>query len=362
MIARVRPVLLSAFAAALMWASSAKADEPFYKNKRLTILVNYAAGGPSDIEGRLLARHVQKYLEGTPTIIVQNIDGAGGMVGNNYLAEIGPKDGTMMGYFTGAAWNAASEPEKFHVDFKTYEFVAYQPGTSIYFARTDIPGLKQPTDIVKAQGLISGGLSANNAKDLLLRLGLDILGANYKYVTGYQSNNTARLAFQRGEINYFSESPPGYRSVVEPQLVDKGEAMGLYYDLTVDDAGNFTVPKQVADMTLPPFHEFYKRVHDGAMPSGKLWDTYRAILTVNASLQRLLVMAPRAPQAAIDTVRAALLKLNDDKDYADEAVKQIGYVPEYVAGPDTNRHVREALNTTPEMRSFMQDYIKKAGK
>jgi tripartite-type tricarboxylate transporter receptor subunit TctC len=359
----MRSVFFAAIAALVsaVASTSASADEPFYKNKRLTILVNYAAGGPSDIEGRLLARHLQKYLEGTPTIIVQNIDGAGGMVGNNYLAEIGPKDGTMMGYFTGAAWNAASEPEKFHVDFKSYEFVAYQPGTSIYFARTDIPGFKSPTDIVKAHGLISGGLSANNAKDLLLRLGLDILGARYKYVTGYQSNNTARLAFQRGEINYFSESPPGYRSVVEPQLVQKGEAMGLYYDPGTDGE-NFRVPKQVADMTIPPFHELYKKINNGRMPSGQLWDTYLSILTVNASLQRLLVMAPKAPRPAIDTMRAALLKLNDDQAYADEAMKQIGYVPEYVAGPDTNRHVRQALNTTPEMRAFIADYVKKAGK
>jgi hypothetical protein len=122
------------------------------------------------------------------------------------------------------------------------------------------------------------------------------------------------------------------------------------------------VPKQVADLTILPFHELYKKLNNGAMPSGQMWDAYLSILTVNASLQRLLVMAPKAPQAAIDTLRAALLKLNDDQAYAEEALKQVGYVPEYVAGPETNREIRNALNTKPETRAFMADYIKKAGK
>ena len=48
--------------------------------------------------------HIAKHIEGEPNIIVQNMDGAGGFVGAAYLGEIAPKDGTMMGYLTGAAW------------------------------------------------------------------------------------------------------------------------------------------------------------------------------------------------------------------------------------------------------------------
>ena len=106
---RVRSALVALCLITLgVWSTAAWATDPFYKGKRLTLLINYAAGGPSDIEGRLLVRHIGKYLDGNPTIIVQNMDGAGGMIGNNYLGEIAPKDGTMVGYFTGSAWNAAA--------------------------------------------------------------------------------------------------------------------------------------------------------------------------------------------------------------------------------------------------------------
>ena len=156
------------------------------------------------------------------------MDGAGGLIGTNYLGEIAPKDGTMLGYFTGTAWRYANEPERFRVDFNTYEFVAYQPGTTIFFscAPTCRPD-QAATDIVKAQGLVAGGLGADKAKDLLIRLTLDMLGVPYRYVTGYRSSSAARLALQRGEINFYSESPPGYRAAVEPTLVKKAQAIGL---------------------------------------------------------------------------------------------------------------------------------------
>ena len=91
------------------------------------------------------------------------MDGAGGMIGAGYLGEVAPKDGTTLGYFTGSAWRYANNPERFRVDFRSYEFVAYQPGTSIAYMRTDVPpGIKDATDIIKAQG--RGGGRARRGK------------------------------------------------------------------------------------------------------------------------------------------------------------------------------------------------------
>ena len=241
-------------------SDAAAADEAIYKGKRLTVLVNFAAGGPTDIEGRLFAKHIAKHIDGAPTIIVQNMEGAGGLIGNNYLGEIAPKDGTVVGYFTGAAWLYATEPDKHRIDFRSYEFVAYQPGTTVYYMRTDVaPGIKAATDIVKAQGLVAGGLSADSSKDLLMRLTLDMLGVPFKYVTGYRSNQNARLALQQGEINFFAESPPGYRSVVEPSLVKSGQVIPLYYDPGWNGE-SISVPKQIEGLAILPFQELYRKI------------------------------------------------------------------------------------------------------
>ena len=200
------PAVMFALCAALLSGSPAAADEPFYKGKRLSLIINFAAGGPTDIEGRLLAKHLAKHIDGHPSVLVQNMDGAGGMIGAGYLGEVAPKDGTTLGYFTGSAWRYANNPERFRVDFRSYEFVAYQPGTSIAYMRTDVPpGIKEATDIIKARGVVAGGLGAENSKDLLLRLGLDMLGVPYKYVTSYRGSSAARLALQQNEINFYAD-------------------------------------------------------------------------------------------------------------------------------------------------------------
>ena len=75
---------------------------------------------------------------------------------------------------------------------------------------------------MKAKDLVAGGLSVDSSKDLLIRLQLDMLGLPHRYVTGYRSNTAARLALQRNEVNFFSETTPAYFSVVEPSMVKTG--------------------------------------------------------------------------------------------------------------------------------------------
>src|SRR5215467_5442718 len=268
-------------------ASDARAEEPYFKGKRLTLLIGSAPGGPTDIEGRLFAKYLARHIEGEPALVVQNKAGAGGLVGPAYLGEVAPRDGSMLGYFSGTAWTYVNEPERWRVDFKSFEFVAYQSGTTIHFMRTDVPpGMRVPADIVKAQGLIAGGLTVDNPKDLRLRLALDMLGVSYRYVTGYGSGSPARLALQRGEIQMFSESPPSYRAVVAPSLVKSGEVMPVWYDWG-DASGDNADPKQVEGLAIPPFARLYRMV-TGKVPEGTHWEAFRVIYEVSSTLQRVV--------------------------------------------------------------------------
>lgn len=355
------PAIVFGLCCSLASAPQGKADEPFYRGKRLSLIINFAAGGPTDIEGRLLAKHLGKHIEGHPAIIVQNMDGAGGMIGAGFLGEVAARDGSVLGYFTGSAWRYANNPERFRVDFRSYDFVAYQPGTSVAYMRTDVPpGIKEPADIVKAKGVVAGGLGAENSKDLLLRLALDMLGVPYKYVTSYRGSQAARLALQQNEINVYAESPPSYRAVVAPSLVKEGLAIGLWYD--ANPGAELGHPsRQVEGLPLVSFPDLYRKIK-GDMPSGQLWDAYRTILTVNGAMQRQIVLPPGTPPPALGALRAAVLELNEDKEHAEEAARTIGFVPEWVAGPDTNAEVRSAITISPDMRAFIAEYVRRAVK
>jgi tripartite-type tricarboxylate transporter receptor subunit TctC len=345
-------------AAVVLAASDAGAD-PFYKGKRLTLLIGSAAGGPTDIEGRLFAKYLARHIEGQPGVIVQNKYGAGGVVGPTYLGEVAPRDGTMLGYFSGTAWNYVNDPERWRVDLKSFAFIAYQGGTTIHFVRTDVPpGLRVPADVVKAQGLVAGGLTVDNPKDVRLRLGLDMLGVPYRYVTGYGSGSPARLALQRGEIHIFSESPPSYRAVIAPSLVKAGEVMPVWYDAS--DASEPT-PRSIQGLTIPSFPQLHRTV-TGKAPSGPRWQAFRTIHEINSTLQRLVALPPDPPQAAIEALRAAVERLSHDKEFAAESVKTIEFAPDYETGPDISMRVRAMLNASPEVRAFVADYIKSAQK
>ena len=341
-----------------MLANGAAANEPFYKGKRLSVLINYGAGGPADIEGRLFARHIGKYIDGNPNVIVQNIDGAGGLIGTTYLGEVAPKDGTMMGHLTGVGWRWAFDSERFRVDFGTYEFLGYQTSTTVAFMRTDVPpGIKAATDIIKVQSLISGGLGPDNAKDLAIRLSLDLLGIPHRHVTSYRSSAHARLALQQGEINFYSESPPSYRAVVHPGIVKEGLAIPVWHEAE----RGAVAAKPVADLPIAPFDEVFKALK-GRAPEGPLWDAFRTVRTVSGTMIRILALPPGAPKPAVDALRAAVVRMNSDPVYAADAMKTIGFVPEYATGPNTNHEVRTALTVTPQMRAFLTDYVKKANR
>jgi tripartite-type tricarboxylate transporter receptor subunit TctC len=353
---RTAAVALGAAILASM-ALPAAADDPFYKGKRLTFIINFAAGGPADIEGRLFARHLAKHIDGQPVVIVQNKDGAGGLIGTNYLGELGSRDGTMAGYLTAAAWTYVIDPGSYRVDFSSYEFVAYQPVNVVYYMRVDTPpGMKDGAGIMQAKELVAGGLAADSSKDMLIRLTLDMLGVPFKYVTGFRSSAPARLALQRGEIGFFSESSPSYFGVVEPSLVKTGQVIPVWYD-PIYDGRTFAPFKQLDDQSVPGFPEFYRRAK-GAMPAGRLWDVYRANLAVDSAMLRTVVLPPGVPPAAVDALRKAVERLNGDKEFADEALKSIQFVPHYVTGADLNAQVRRTLVVGPEIRTFVADYIK----
>src|SRR5689334_19124175 len=141
MISTLREAFRIALIAAVALASSqVAAQQPFYKGKRLAVMVNFAPGGSTDIEGRLFARHVARHLDGQPQVVVQNMDGAGGFNGAAYVGEIAPRDGTMLGFMGGTAWQYATEPERFRSVCGTTSSSRFSPARpSIMSARTSRP-------------------------------------------------------------------------------------------------------------------------------------------------------------------------------------------------------------------------------
>jgi tripartite-type tricarboxylate transporter receptor subunit TctC len=91
-----------------------------------------------------------------------------------------------------------------------------------------------------------------------------------------------------------------------------------------------------------------------------LWDVYRTILAANGAMQRLIVMGPGVPKEAKEALTKAIQALEKDADYAADAEKTLGYVPDFVTGDQVNDRVRKQLALPTGTREFLADYVKKA--
>src|SRR3990167_4036002 len=77
------------------------AQESFYKGKTIRIIVGFPAGGGYDTYARLIARHMGKYIPANPTIIVENMTGAGSLISANHVYKVAKPDGLSIGHFIG---------------------------------------------------------------------------------------------------------------------------------------------------------------------------------------------------------------------------------------------------------------------
>src|SRR5262245_31038741 len=100
MLARWATVVLIAAASAVALPAHADEVADFYKGKQVSIVVGYGPGGGYDIYARVLARHLGRFIPGNPSVIVQNMPGAGSLRAVNYLYRVAPKDGTVIAMFS----------------------------------------------------------------------------------------------------------------------------------------------------------------------------------------------------------------------------------------------------------------------
>jgi tripartite-type tricarboxylate transporter receptor subunit TctC len=346
-------VLFTVAVSALCASSTYAAETPFYRGKTLTVLINFAAGGPTDIEGRLVARFLGKHLPGQPPIVVQNMPGAGGVTGTNYLGEIAKPDGLTLGYFTGQFFNLLTADPNLRVDMAKFAYIASIEGVAVAYMRKDVaPGIQDPRDIIKAKGFRAGGLSLNSAKDVRFRMQLDILGIPHQYVTGYNSNSDARLAVERNEIQFFTEGTPGYRSQVQPRMVKEGIVVPVYADELVTADGDFKPSAEVPD--IPSFSQLHQKLF-GKLGSGPQWE---ALKTINMThvMQRIAKVSPNTPPEAVAALRQGFSQMLKDQEFVEEFKRVTRSDPRFQVGGEADKLIKRLVAASPEVKSTIRKF------
>lgn len=197
-------------ALAFLAGTGASADEAagFYKGKQLSLIVGYGPGGGYDVYGRLVARHIGRHIPGQPSIIVQNMPGAGSLVATNYLYRIAPKDGSVFGIFArnmplvglmGTKQNVQFDPTRFtwlgsssSLDNDAYVLLVRRTA-----ALSSVEALQRSRDTP----LVIGSTAEGASSDAMPTVMRDLMGFNVKAISGYTDSGQLFLAIDRGEID-----------------------------------------------------------------------------------------------------------------------------------------------------------------
>lgn len=181
-------------------ANAQTSDDEFFKGKVIRIIVPTPTGGLFDGYSRLLAQHMPRKLAGSPTIILQNMAGAAGLVAANYMANVAPRDGSVIAAAYSATMTApllTPDAAKFNVKSLAWigsiskdPFVAYVWNT----ARA------KSLDELRNHEILVGGTAVGSAPVDYAILGRELFGLKLNIVTGYAGTAEVNLAMQRGEI------------------------------------------------------------------------------------------------------------------------------------------------------------------
>ncbi len=195
-----RVVALAVICASILFPAGASAQDDFFANKTLKIVVGYPPGSTFDLYARALSRHMGRHLAGHPTVIVQNMPGAGGLNAVKFVAGAAVKDGLTLALSNPQSTTAPLlDPKSANFDPRKFNWLGSlsDDTTVCAFWAKDI---RTADDLAKREIVIGAtGITGGSAIDG--RLLNELFGLRFKIVTGYPGMIEVRLAAERGEVD-----------------------------------------------------------------------------------------------------------------------------------------------------------------
>jgi tripartite-type tricarboxylate transporter receptor subunit TctC len=208
----VRAGVALALTIGLSFGAQAQSAAEFYKNRQIQMVVGYEVGNDYDIGARLLAKYLSKQLPGNPTVVVQNMPQAGGIVAANYMYIRAPRDGSVIG---GISRNLPSQAmmgmTNIEADPRRFNWLGATsfPGR-VCAAATDAP-VKTGAEIFETE-LLTGGVGSGSSTSIVPTVLNRVIGTKFKMIEGYRGAQDILLAIERGEVQAVCMSLGQFRS------------------------------------------------------------------------------------------------------------------------------------------------------
>lgn len=346
--------LVAAGLVALAMATPENAFAQFYKGKTIHIIVNYPAGGPTDIEGRIVAQHLPAHIPGNPTVIVRNVGGAGGLIGSNQLGDASP-NGDTIGFFTLAINDQLLGNPAMRTRYSDLALIAGVECPLVVYMRKDTPpGIRVPADLMKAKDFKVLSLNIQNTNSLNMALALDLLGIQYQLVPAYRGLKDVETAILQNIGQMANSSLSGWAASVEPTM---GNVVLPLWQLAPrgKDGG---YPRSPALPNLQTFEEFYAQVRPDKPLKGQMaYEALRAFADPQLAMFRVALMPPKANQEALGILRTAFAELWKNPQFLADYSRVIKTEPIFVSGSE-GQAVLASLGSIPQgIKDYLVDFI-----
>lgn len=338
---RLSNVFTMIVASSLFCATSAFAQESFYQGKVIRIIVATAAGGGYDLYTRTMARHLRKYIPGEPTIAVENMPGAGHLIGANYVYKVAKPDGLTMGHFIGTLFlqQLLGKPGV-EFDALKFNFIGVPAQDNYMIGLSKVTGITSMEQWLTSKRVVKiGGIGAGSATDDIPKVLAATIGLPLQVVAGYKGTSEVRLAFNSGEIEGICNAWESFKSTWRKELEANEVALVLQ-----------AIPTRHREVPNVPLAIDYAKTDEAKR-------MIRSVVHTIAPTVRPYVLPPGTPRDRVETLRRAFMSTMKDQEFlADAAKAKLDINP--VDGATLETNVKEVFNLDAALIPRLKEILK----
>jgi tripartite-type tricarboxylate transporter receptor subunit TctC len=318
------------------------AQANFYQGKTITLVVSSTTGGGYDLWARFVANYLVKYIPGNPSIVVQNMPGAGNIIGANYVYGIAKPDGLTLGAINPALYfDQLVGRSEVKFDWAKFNWIGSPERNDIvHYIRADSP-IKTVEDLRNAKAPPKCGTTGTGSTGHYIpRLLEETLGIKTQIVSGYPGAGDIELAIERGEVICWS---PLLATYFGREPYKRWHKSG--YVRVLLQTGAKRDPRLKDTPTLNEVMQQYKTSEAGHRLA-------KVILTA-ATLGRPIVTTPGVPSDRVQILRDGYAKAIADPDLLAEAAKR-GWDVDPLKGEELQALSKEVISQPKEIIDRMK--------
>lgn len=281
----------------------ASAQTDFYKGKTITIVVGFTPGGGYDLNARAIARFLGKHIPGNPTVVIQNMPGAGSLIAANYLANRALKDGTVIASFSRSTiFEPLLGNKSALFDPRQLSWIG-SPGQEADVVMVNASSSVRSVQDLKNNKVVVGTTGSGADTAVVPLLLNSIFGTNIKIVSGYPGASEILLATERGEVDGIAGLSFGYLKASRPAWLAERHARLIM---------------QFGTRPLPELDGLPSALDLAPEADRKLVEFFLARLTIAWPL----AAPPNVPSDRLIALRQGFEATMIDQDYLREAIRQ----------------------------------------